>query len=277
MNKENSQDIAPSQRLYIFTGKGGVGKTSLAMAFTKFLQTQKRKVYYHSLGQPLNQALAQELELPYFELGPQKSMEEYIAHKLGSQTIARWIFKTPFFSSLFDLLPSLGQLIFLGHILNKIEKDPELTIVLDSPSSGHVLTLFEAGENFKKIFKIGTIIQDIENINQFLYDQNKLKIIILALPSAMAIQEGEELQLALSQLKFPRPTIVLNHVMSQSPYLSNSDPALFPAFLTQKITLENQAMDKLKAQSCPIIFPYSHHQEQALIIQEMASQTKEFL
>ena len=33
-------------RFYIFTGKGGVGKTTAAMAFTKHLQNNSKKVKY---------------------------------------------------------------------------------------------------------------------------------------------------------------------------------------------------------------------------------------
>ncbi len=270
------RDIKQLCRLYVFTGKGGVGKTSASMAFTKLLQSQKQKVLYHSFDQPLNKSLAQELKLPYFELNSKQSAEEYIADKLGSKTIAHWILKTPFFSSLLDMLPGLSQLILLGHIINKLESDPDLTIVLDSPSSGHAMTLFEASHNFKEIFKTGLIVQDIERMHQFIYGQNRLKTIILALPSAMAVQEGKELSLKLTKLNIPSLHLALNDVTAENQAIKDIGKAPLPNFLERKIELERQAINQLCPENKSVIFPHYNSLEQASIIRQMMPLTEGF-
>jgi arsenite-transporting ATPase len=54
------------------------------------------------------------------------------------------------------MIPGLGHMILFGHIIDELERDPELHIVIDAPASGHALTMFESTSTFETIFK-GTI------------------------------------------------------------------------------------------------------------------------
>ncbi|MBP9681678.1 MAG: hypothetical protein KBD76_09760, partial [Bacteriovorax sp.] len=92
-------------RLYIFTGKGGVGKTALAMAFTKYLESRGINVKYNCFHQTPEKILEKELNLPTIDRRLEQSAEVYIAQKLNSTTIASWIMKTHFFKSLFQMIP----------------------------------------------------------------------------------------------------------------------------------------------------------------------------
>ena len=58
------------------------------------------------------------------------SIEKYISSKLKSDIIASWIMKTPFAKSLFNIIPGIGYMIFLGHIIWMLEQD-ELNAILD--------------------------------------------------------------------------------------------------------------------------------------------------
>ena len=107
-----------------------------------------------------------------------KSAETYIAKKLSSEMVAGWIMKTPFFKSLFNMIPGLGMMILLGHIIEKLQNDPDLHIVMDSPSSGHAITMFESSHNFKEMFGKGMIVDDINRMHQFIYDEQRLRSIV---------------------------------------------------------------------------------------------------
>ena len=141
-----------------FTGKGGVGKSSVSLAFAKSLQLQGQKVLFYAFDQSCRSELAGEHGIDCLNLSLKQSAEEYVARKLNSKKIAKWVLKSAFFSSFLDVLPGLQQVILLGHLIDLLEKDASLSIVVDGPSSGHALTLFEAGYNFKKIFKKGLLL-----------------------------------------------------------------------------------------------------------------------
>lgn len=228
------------KRLYILTGKGGVGKTTISLALTKFLSlTKKNKVSFVSFNREFDIKVLQDLGLNFIDLDLKKSTEIYVGKKLGSQTIASWVMKTPFFSALYNMLPSLGQMVTLGHILDLLKDDPEQVIVLDSPASGHALSLFESTHNFKKIFGQGPIVQDIEKMHELLYNKDFLKTYILTLPTEMATQEGIELRSHLLGMNFKEVEILVNECLSANSKLDKFKNDL-PEIILNKIQLEQQ-------------------------------------
>ena len=98
--------------------------------------------------------------------------------KLGSKIIAEWILKTTFFKSLLNITPSIGYMISLGHIIDRLEEDPSLTIVIDAPASGHTLSLFNSTHNFREMFKVGPLVEDIHRMHNFLKEKENIKVCI---------------------------------------------------------------------------------------------------
>lgn len=230
-------------RLYIITGKGGVGKTTLAMAFTKYLQKEGVNVKYNCFHQLPEIALEKELNLPTIEMRIEASAEIYIAKKLNSTTIASWIMKTHFFKSLFQMIPGLGHMILLGHLISELDLDPSLVIVLDSPASGHALTMFESSSNFKAIFKNGLVVKDIDKMQTFLKGPNNLKTHVITLATELSLSEAEDLK---NELDTNLPDteahcdLVVNDSFKKFFEYKHVDESLLPPFLKQKITLEEQ-------------------------------------
>jgi len=233
-------------RLYVVTGKGGVGKSSVSLALTKYLQDIGKKVVYHSFDQGPTSQLADKLNIPHFQLDLNKSSKEYIGNKLGNQTLASWIMKTPFFKSLLNMLPGLGHMILFGHVVSKIEKDPDLIIIMDSPSSGHAMTMFESSYNFKEIFQSGLLVKDIDRMHEFIHGPNVLKTFVLTLPTLMAAHEGLELQKFLREKKVENVDILLNDSLALSEEILNT-AELLPDFLKRKIELEQAVIEEMKS------------------------------
>jgi anion-transporting ArsA/GET3 family ATPase len=234
----------PSKRLYIVTGKGGVGKSVFALSLCKSLKDRGQKVLYNSFDQQLDPKICQTLGIDHFELSVQASAETYMGKKLGSRMVASWIMKTPFFSSLFYMIPGLGHMILLGNIINALEEDPELCIVVDSPSSGHALTMLESSHNFKSMFRKGLIVKDIERMHKFIYAPNGLKAFILTLPTLMAIQEGVELKQALENLDLKDIEIIMNDSYEENTLLKEEPVENLPEFLKKKLALEREVKEK---------------------------------
>ncbi len=244
-----------SKRLFVVTGKGGTGKTTIALALSYALkQSGKKTLLYQSIPDQ-GQETATKLGISTLNLELYKSTEEYIARKLGQRTIASWILKAPFFKSLLDILPSLGDMILLGHLIDKLEEDPELTIVMDAPSTGHTLSFFESPENFKSIFKTGMLAKDIERMLSFLTGGNNLYFIIASLPSLMSIQESGELESQLNDLHYQNVNLIINNFLEGNDDLMAEKNAL-PDFILKKIEMEKAAIKDLDSQTT---IPYFIH------------------
>lgn len=216
------------------------------MAMTKHLQSKGLKPLYNSFFQDPERSLWKSLDLPCLDIDLSTSAELYIGRKLNSKTIASWIMKTHFFKSLFQMIPGLGHMILLGHIIDELEKDPNLIVVLDSPASGHALTMFESSSNFKKIFRAGMIVKDIDKMQAFLGAQNALKTIIVSLATELAMNEAHDLKAEL-ETHTTGPDLHVKVVINDSflQYLkdNNIEENLLPDFLKNKIELEKSILD----------------------------------
>lgn len=233
------------KQLYIFTGKGGVGKTALAMAWTLHLKRKGYKVRYHSFYQNPPRNLWNKLQLPVLDLELDQSAETYIARKLGSETIAHWVMKTNFFQSLFQVIPGLSHMILLGHIIDILEKNQDEIIVIDSPASGHALTMFESSNNFKTIFKSGLIVKDIERMHRYIYHPDKMHTYIVSLPTELSIQEALELKKSLEEHKIPESSLIINNLVEKYLLEKKLGQEQLPDFLTHRLNSEREILNKL--------------------------------
>lgn len=232
-------------RLKIITGKGGVGKTTFAIQQTMQLAREGKEVFYISLDEELDQKTIERtgINQKYFETT--SSMQIYIARKLGSKMIAKWVAEAPFFRALFNILPSLGMMITLGHIIDELEKNPNRVFVLDAPATGHTLSLFESTMNYRRIFGRGVLVDDIDKINDFLFDEHLVSFQIVSVPTELALEESIELKENLSKLGFVDIQITLNDCLFLTPTIKQHTDEL-PQFLKNKIDLQLSLYEKFK-------------------------------
>ncbi|MEI8345949.1 MAG: ArsA-related P-loop ATPase [Pseudomonadota bacterium] len=223
----------------------------MALGLTKHLCSLGLSAKYaHLHGQP--HPLQNKLNIPYYPLDLNQFLENYLANKLNSKIIASWITKTPFIDALVSMIPSLGYLILLGELFKVLKENEDLILILDSPATGHALTMLEAPANFKKILKTGIIADDIDMINRFMQDEKQMKVFICCLANQMAIQEGLEMKEKLSDLSSVHTEMIINNSLVATP-LKKKD---LPDFLQKKWTWESDIINKSRDQIKTII-PHS--------------------
>lgn len=194
------------RRLYIFTGKGGVGKTTLSKAFVRCLIEHDHEAVYLTFK---NAAITEHQKDPTSEklvegireisLDLEDCARGYIEKRLNSKLIASWVVRTPFFRALVNMVPGFNYLIFLGKVLEMGRDNPRLIVVLDAPASGHALTMVESTTNFQQIFESGIIFDDTHKMLSRLNDPDYTKIHVVSLPSQMSWQEAIELKAGLKE------------------------------------------------------------------------------
>jgi arsenite-transporting ATPase len=229
------------KKLYIVTGKGGVGKSMTALALTKALQNQTSKnVYYNCFDLEADKDLCKELGIKTLEFSVTESTTEYIGRKLGSKSIASWVMKAPFFKALFNIVPSLGNMITLGHLIDILEKSDDKIIVVDAPSSGHILTVLESPKNFNQIFKTGALVKDIHRMLGFMQDSDLVETWVLNIPTELAVTEGRELIAKLKDSGISNIKDILNNALSRNDEITQEE---LPDFLSKKVEIETEVID----------------------------------
>lgn len=246
-------------RLYIFTGKGGVGKTTLSRAFVKYLIQHDHEAVYLTFK---NQSIGDYSEgnsetirhgVKEISLDLEECAQGYIERKLGSKMIGSWIVKTPFFKALVNMIPGFSYLIFLGKILEMGKANPRLIVVLDAPASGHALTMVEATTNFQQIFESGLVFEDATKMLSRLNDPTYTKIHVVSLPSLMSWQEAIELREGLKERTPVEVSITVNNCLF--PLVEKSLDQL-PEKLREKAQNEKQLVEENQSQM-RCILPHS--------------------
>ena len=249
------------KKLYIITGKGGVGKTTTAFALCKYLQENKRKTYYIYLGSAsireekekhsTEKEMAEKLGIACQELDLAECAQTYIAKKLKSNMVASWVVKSPFFKALVNMIPGFSYLIYLGRILEMIKDGPEdISVVLDSPSSGHALTMLEATKNFQEIFQSGIVFEDTKTMLSLLCAPDFAQVNIICLPTQMAVHEGEELSQQISQSMAIKRKIFCNNILQ----IEHDEEENLPPFLKEKIENEQIVLKENQESIDDILF-----------------------
>lgn len=189
-------------RLTLFTGKGGVGKSTLSLAYAKQLKEKKLNVVYTSFSDNPPEELLKKMDLPFLTFKTETSTTIYLTRILKTKMVAHWIANSSFFQSLVSIVPSITSIIFMGHLIDIMKKDPTLHVVLDSPASGHSISMLQVPTKFKNIIKSGSLFKDIQEINDIILNSAFTKINIVSLPNHISLEESKELKEALQSLNF---------------------------------------------------------------------------
>lgn len=251
-----------TRRLYIFTGKGGVGKTTLSKSFVRYLIEHDHEAVYltfqnQSLGEVHTGTNEKTVNgIREIALDLEECARGYIEKRLNSKIISSWIVKTPFFRALINMVPGFSYLIYLGKILEMGKENPRLIVVLDAPASGHALIMVESTTNFKQIFESGVIFEDTGKMLARLNDPEYTKIHIVSLPSLMSWQEALELRTGLQERTPVNIDITVNNCLY--PLLEN-DLAKLPEGLREKALNEKQLIqENLSEMQCILPHSLSH-------------------
>ena len=161
------------------------------------------------------------------------------------------------------MIPGFNYLIYMGQILEYLKQDPELVIVLDSPSSGHALTMFEATKNFNQIFQKGALYDDTLEMIQLLKQKNFLQVQLITLPSPLPLQESQDF---IEQLQEIEPLLPVQIICNNS-LIKYSDLKL-PEELRQKLTNENRALEEVALDAKQII-PFCMANDSKSLVKEL--------
>jgi anion-transporting ArsA/GET3 family ATPase len=205
------------RRLIFVTGKGGVGKSTVASALGMAASQQGLRTIVADLT---GEGDAEETEIApnlyRLSVDPQSAMEEYLTHKVGGAA-GQLLSQSRLFGALAMATPGMRELLSLGKVWELSQprrRTPDaatydLTVV-DAPASGHGVALLRTPSTFAEIAKVGPIASQASAIDQTLKDPQVTAYIVVAVPEELAVSETLELDEALEQTQLRVSTVVLN-------------------------------------------------------------------
>ena len=118
-----------TRKIHFFTGKGGVGKSTLAAAFAQHLtglisstpsakillaELTERSFYNHFLNGNISDSTKHSLNFDLAQWSPESCLREYALHLLKIESLYKLFFQNPVSRSLIQVAPGLSELAILG-------------------------------------------------------------------------------------------------------------------------------------------------------------------
>jgi anion-transporting ArsA/GET3 family ATPase len=205
------------RRLIFVTGKGGVGKSTVAMAIAGVAARRGMRTIVADMngtGDDHEQQLAPSLYT--LSIDPQRALEEYLSVKVGG-TAGHILSQSRMFNAFAMATPGMRELLSLGKVWELAQRSRrtpggatyDLTVV-DSPASGHGAALLRTPRTFAQIAKVGPIANQASAIAQTLEDPAFTAIVAVATPEDLAVSETLELDEALQRERLKLDVVVLN-------------------------------------------------------------------
>ena len=135
------------------------------------------------------------------------AFEEYVTMKVGIPKLAQIFLKNKTMRYLAKAAPGIQEMVLLGKIW--YERDHYDQVIVDMPSTGYGLAMFQSTDNFIKLFRAGPLYQDAAAMMKNFGDPKSSGHLILSLPEEMPLRESVELRDFLAQLFPENPAVFL--------------------------------------------------------------------
>jgi anion-transporting ArsA/GET3 family ATPase len=202
--------------LVVVTGKGGVGKSTVAAALglaaarrglrTIIAEVARRDDVSRVLGGTGVHEDELAPGLHHISIDPEEAMEEYLVDQLPSRALADVLLSSRGFNYFAAATPGLRELLTVGKVWELTREnrrtpgaDPYDLVVLDAPATGHGVAVLSAPRTFADAAAMGRIARQGRIIDAMLSDQAQTGVVAVARPEEMPVNETLALEAALPE------------------------------------------------------------------------------
>src|SRR4051794_14299534 len=209
------------KRLVFVTGKGGVGKTTVASALARVAAERGKRVIVCEIA--TERTSHEEIELAplihSIAVDPEAAMREYLTDQVGG-ALSKVMTSSRVFMYLATAAPGLRELLTIGKVWDLAQLDQRRTgdtpydlVILDAPATGHALGMLRTPRTFRDVARVGPISRHAGRIDTFLTNPDLTGIVAVAAPEEMPVNETIDLIAALSDEMDLKPdAVVVNGV-----------------------------------------------------------------
>ncbi len=208
-----------SHRLIFVTGKGGVGKSTVARTLGLVAARRGSRVIVAELAPPGSGAGIEEVELApglfSIAIDPQAAMEEYLRVKAGP--VGGALSHSRLFAALAMATPGLRELLGVGKIwelaqFERRTRDGAIydLVVVDAPATGHGVAALRTPRVFADTARVGPIAHQASTIAATIADRSFTAVVGVSMAEEMPVQETLALSESLVEDGLGLDLVVLN-------------------------------------------------------------------
>lgn len=237
------------KRLVFVTGKGGVGKTTVAAALGLLASERGKRVLVCDVEAKGDLAAA-------YECGPTRYLAREVApglHAMSMDTEAalreylRINFKVPSalrvgplaqaFEFVATAAPGVREILTIGKLCYEVREDHFDLVIVDAPSTGNIVGELAAPVSINDLVRFGAIRTQTEWMREMLEDPSQTGVWIVTTPEEMPVGEAIDLAARLaSETGVSLGAVVANRVLPE--LFGRGEEEVFESLFAPRATTE---------------------------------------
>jgi len=205
------------KRILFVTGKGGVGKSTVAIALGIRAALEGKRVIVVEVASTENASrVFRQAEVGFKEvemandlwaisIDPEDSMKEYVLLQLKVKAMRDLLFRSRMFTYLAAATPGLNELVTIGKIWELALPERKLKhgrrydlVIVDAPATGHGISFLQSPRTFANIARVGPIHSQASQLQAMINDHRQTGSVIVTLPEEMPVNETANLEAELT-------------------------------------------------------------------------------
>jgi anion-transporting ArsA/GET3 family ATPase len=222
-----SSDLLDRQLIFV-TGKGGVGKTTIAAALAQLAASRGKRTLLCEVDAKGDMAGAFETGPTEFrerEISPglwamsmdtEASLKEYLSLQVKVPLLSRVGPLARTFDFVANAAPGVKEILVVGKLCYEVRERHYDLVVVDAPASGHIVGQLAAPQAIKDLVQVGLVRDQTGWMLDILGDPARTGVLIVATPEEMPVNETLELASRLGeQTSVDLAAVVVNRVLPE--------------------------------------------------------------
>jgi anion-transporting ArsA/GET3 family ATPase len=200
-----SLDAILNRRLLIISGKGGVGKTTIAAALgvmaarhdlrVLVAEIEGKNALSSLLAAPPLTSEPRELRpgLWAMHVSPEEALSEYFEVQFHAKRVVKPLVTSQLVYYVTHAAPGLRDILMLGKIWYQVARKGEFDLaILDTPAAGHAVSMLRSPEGFLEAVPVGTLAGHARRVSDWLHDPEQVAVHLVSLAEETPVKETLE-------------------------------------------------------------------------------------
>jgi anion-transporting ArsA/GET3 family ATPase len=193
------------RRLLFVTGKGGVGKTTVAAALGLLASEQGLRTlvcevepkgdlsFAYECGPTPFQGREVAANLKAMSMDTEASLREYLHHVAKVPVLGRISPVARAFDFIATAAPGIREILTMGKLCFEVRENHYDLVVVDASATGHVVGQLAAPTGINELVRVGVVRSQTEWMLEILRDPEQTGVVLVTTPEEMPVSEAIDL------------------------------------------------------------------------------------